>query len=188
MGLSWRATIALIALCAAWDAAPAAAATTSFCVSCVDPDSNYVCHVETAGTSPGIGALQFYCIVQTAKQEGHASCAVSRQAVSTCAGIEKTYTYQGPALPPNAQPQSGIATAPTEPAAPPETGSGPPETVAEAVRNSGRAVKKVAQGTGEAARNAGSRVGNAARSVGSAARTAFGCVWSLFRDCGSGGR
>lgn len=202
---------------------PGAAGSNSFCVSCVEPDRTYVCRVETPKNNPGPGALQFYCIVRTAREEGHRSCAVTNATGGICSGIEKTYTYNGPALPPEVQatlnnqagtpspapPPAASAPLPLQPSPPPADvkKDGPPETLVEmgaragqaarsglratgsAVRNAagntGGAVKNAAQGTGEVARESGSRVGSAARGVSRAARTAFSCVWSLFKDCGT---
>ncbi len=213
---------------------PGAAGSSSFCISCVDPDRTYVCRVETPKNDPGPGALQFYCIVRTAREEGHKSCAVTNAAGGICSGIEKTYTYNGPALPPEVQAKLNNQASPASPAARPAASApvplqpppspaeaekdGPPETLVEmgaragqaarqglratgsAVRNAagttsdamrnaagttGDAVKNAAQETGEVARESGSRVSGAARSVSRAARTAFGCVWSLFKDCGT---
>lgn len=197
------------------------AGSATFCVSCVEPDRTYVCRVDTPNANPGPDALQFYCIVRTAKEEQHKSCAVTKGVKGQCSGIEKHYTYNGPALPPQLQdvlptppqapgPQSEPPTvaapdfsepaplqlvppseqpAPVENKRPPETliemGTRAGSTVRNAAGNTGQAVRGAARGTGNVANESGSRVGNAARNVGQAARTAVGCVWSLFRNCGS---
>lgn len=175
----------------AFAAATAHADSSAFCIICEQPDRTYICRVEApAGMSTG--ALQFYCVVRTAREGGHKSCAVNRQVEAPCVGFEKAYVYDGPALP-APQPQAAEAPAPIAP--PPAAQDAPkgPATVVEltskaaratgtAVRNTAgtaaRSVKTVTSTTGEAARNT-------ARTLGGAARNAFNCLRSLFSDCGS---
>lgn len=203
MRLVGTAVLAVLGIaCMVVATAPAAADPTAFCVSCVEPARTYVCRVNTPDNDPGESALQFYCIVRTAREEGHKSCSVSKQLNGVCSGIEKTYTYRGPGLPSGAHPDAtgtAMAPAPLPVATPPAVREDDkPETLvgltsdglratSKVVRNAagsaGKAVKGVAKGTGHAARSAGSRVGDAARSATSAVRGAVGCVWSLFSDC-----
>jgi hypothetical protein len=77
--------------------APAAAEAASYCVTCTGPDQIYVCNVTGEGTRR-TDALKLYCIVRTAKEGGHASCA-ARNEVSGCQGVMKVYAYDGPSLP-----------------------------------------------------------------------------------------
>lgn len=180
------------------------AGSETYCVACKGPDRSYTCRVDTSKANPGPKALQFYCIVKTAKDGGHKSCSAKRQAASNCKGALRTYTYKGPSLSPRAQQAVGNALAPAggDPAGNASTDK--PKTLMQVgtravkasgrgLRNSGQAVRKAAGRTGQAiggaTKNAGQRVSGAARStgsrVGTAARTAYECVKSLFRDCRS---
>jgi hypothetical protein len=81
-------------------AAPGArAGETAFCVTCKGPDETYVCKVN--GDLGGqTDALKLYCVVRTAKEGGHASCA-ARDDVTGCHGATKTYSYDVPDIPAN---------------------------------------------------------------------------------------
>jgi hypothetical protein len=72
----------------------AGAEQASYCVTCKNPDQTYVCRVD-AGGSRASDALKLYCIIRTAKEGHHASCAAERDS-PTCQGIEKVYSYDGP--------------------------------------------------------------------------------------------
>jgi hypothetical protein len=85
---------------------PAAAEGASYCVSCTGPDQTYICNVTGEGARR-TDALKLYCIVRTAKEGGHASCA-ARNEVAGCNGVTKVYAYDGPSLP------AAIGPAPTE--------------------------------------------------------------------------
>jgi hypothetical protein len=194
-----RQPLALAALCGGLAVAAASLAhaqNTTVCVTCVEPNRTYVCTVRTPDNNPGLGALQLYCIARAAREEGHKTCSVRKQADGRCSGIEKLYTYRGPALPADVRAAldrqaEKQATVPEATPLAPEGRRAPPETLVEmtsrAGSTAGEAVKGVAKGTGTAARETGSRIGSVARGVGKAARNAAGCVWSLFRSCGSGG-
>jgi hypothetical protein len=80
-----------------WFADLALAADASYCVTCKNPDQVYRCRVEGAGQKPA-DAVKLYCIIRTAKEGQHASCSVEKTAAA-CAGIEKVYAYDGPAIP-----------------------------------------------------------------------------------------
>jgi len=77
---------------------PALAADADYCVTCKNPDQTYRCRVQGVGSRPS-DALKLYCVIRTAKEGNHASCA-AEAATSACAGIVKVYNYEGPALPP----------------------------------------------------------------------------------------
>lgn len=77
----------------------AAAADVAYCVTCDNPNQTYVCRVTGQSSRPS-DALKLYCIVRTAKEGKHASCA-ARRADASCAGIEKVYSYDGPAISPD---------------------------------------------------------------------------------------
>lgn len=179
------------------------------CVVCTEPAQTYVCRVDTTSVAPDSKAMQLYCIVRTAKEGNHRACAVSRSA-ARCDGIEKIYSYDGPAIPAALESAAARALAPAgeaapEPAAPARdvAGNGPPETVAEMTARAARASRERLRTTGETVttvtRRTGERVGSAAQGVGEAAqitgrvvgrtaRTAFDCVRTLFRNCGSSER
>jgi hypothetical protein len=72
----------------------ASAYQASYCVICQNPDQTYVCRVN-AGGSKASDALKLYCVIRTAKEGHHASCAAER-ASPDCHGVEKVYSYDGP--------------------------------------------------------------------------------------------
>ncbi|MGI8725872.1 MAG: hypothetical protein ACR2J1_11120 [Methyloceanibacter sp.] len=76
----------------------AAAADVAYCVTCDNPNQTYVCRVTGQSSRPS-DALKLYCVVRTAKEGKHASCTAQR-ADPSCAGIEKVYSYDGPAMSP----------------------------------------------------------------------------------------
>jgi hypothetical protein len=77
--------------------ASAEAGDASYCVTCKGPDQTYLCRVtgDEVGQSD---AAKLYCVVRTAKEGGHASCA-ARDATTSCNGVEKRYSYNGPSIP-----------------------------------------------------------------------------------------
>ncbi|HZP08661.1 hypothetical protein [Methyloceanibacter sp.] len=75
----------------------AMAGEASFCVACSGPDQVYRCRVTGEGSIPS-DALKLYCVIRTAKEGHHASCS-AENATAACAGIDKVYTYDGPAIP-----------------------------------------------------------------------------------------
>jgi hypothetical protein len=76
--------------------ASAEASDATYCVICKGPDQTYLCRVT--GEVSQSEAVKFYCVVRTAKEGGHASCA-ARNATASCNGVEKTYSYNGPSIP-----------------------------------------------------------------------------------------
>ena len=73
----------------------------AYCVTCKKPKQTYVCRVTGEG-SRLTDALKLYCIVRLAKEGNHASCKAKHKAkhkVADCDGIERTYSYHGPAIP-----------------------------------------------------------------------------------------
>jgi hypothetical protein len=89
--LSLAAIAAGLSLCAV---RMAGAEQASYCVTCKNPDQTYVCRVD-AGGSRASDALKLYCIIRTAKEGHHASCAAERDSPA-CQGVEKVYSYDGP--------------------------------------------------------------------------------------------
>jgi hypothetical protein len=80
----------------AW-ALPAISAEADYCVTCKNPDVTYRCRVTGVGKRPS-DALKLYCVIRTAKEGNHGSCA-AESATSACNGLVKVYTYDGPTLP-----------------------------------------------------------------------------------------
>ena len=76
--------------------ASAEAGDATYCVICKGPDQTYLCRVT--GEVSQSDAVKLYCVVRTAKEGGHASCA-ARNATASCNGVEKTYSYSGPSIP-----------------------------------------------------------------------------------------
>jgi hypothetical protein len=77
-------------------ASQATADQAIYCVTCKDPDQTYRCQV-TSDAMPS-DALKLYCVIRTAKEGNHASCAAERS-TGPCNGIVKVYRYDGPAIP-----------------------------------------------------------------------------------------
>jgi hypothetical protein len=73
----------------------AEAGDAAYCVTCKGPDQTYLCRIAGDVRSD---AAKLYCVVRTAKEGGHASCA-AREATAGCNGVEKVYSYDGPAIP-----------------------------------------------------------------------------------------
>ena len=88
------ASCAAILICLA---ASARAGEASYCVTCTGPDQTYRCRVTGEGSKPS-DALKLYCVIRTAKEGHHASCS-AENATPACAGVEKVYSYDGPAIP-----------------------------------------------------------------------------------------
>jgi hypothetical protein len=65
-----------------------------YCVTCTNPDQTYVCRVNAGGSKPS-DALKLYCIIRTAKEGHHSSCSAESDS-TTCNGVEKVYSYDGP--------------------------------------------------------------------------------------------
>lgn len=78
-------------------ALPALADEAAYCVSCQGPDQTYICRV-TGDDVHKSDAMKLYCVVRTAKEGNHSTCA-ARGDITGCNGIEKIYAYSGPALP-----------------------------------------------------------------------------------------
>jgi hypothetical protein len=75
----------------------AKAGDAAYCVTCKNPDQTYLCRIAGGGAGRS-DAAKLYCVVRTAKEGGHASCA-AREATAGCHGVEKVYSYDGPAIP-----------------------------------------------------------------------------------------
>ena len=151
---------------------PAAAGEAAFCITCTGPDQTYLCRVTGPGSSQN-DIFKLYCIVRTAKQGRHASCAVTGPA-DNCHGAVKTYNYRGPSLPAslaeNPRVKRFISRMEENQAtdirlhSPPrqEDASSPPRSRFQRVKH--------------AAYNAGAGVGRFGR-------TTYRCLRSLFRNC-----
>jgi hypothetical protein len=75
----------------------AKAGDAAYCVTCKNPDQTYLCRIA-GGDAGRSDAAKLYCVVRTAKEGGHASCS-AREATAGCHGVEKVYSYDGPAIP-----------------------------------------------------------------------------------------
>jgi hypothetical protein len=99
--MSWAACFRALALAAGFlvcTATLARAEEASFCVTCKNPDQTYVCRVDAGGFKAG-DALKLYCVIRTAKEGRHSSCAAERDTTG-CHGVEKVYSYDG-VIPPD---------------------------------------------------------------------------------------
>ena len=151
---------------------PAAAGEAAYCITCTGPDRTYLCRVTGEGSSQN-DIFKLYCIVRTANQGRHASCAATGRA-ENCHGEVKTYNYRGPSLPDslaeNPRVKRFISRMEKDQAAdmrshsPPrqKTASLPPQSRVQRVKH--------------AAYNAGAAVGRFGR-------TTYWCLRSLFRNC-----
>jgi hypothetical protein len=74
-------------------ASPSSAKGATYCVTCTGPDQTYLCRVNAGGAKPS-DALKLYCVIRTAKEGHHASCSAVHR--TSCNGIEKVYSYDGP--------------------------------------------------------------------------------------------
>ncbi len=193
----------------------AVAEAQQYCVVCKDPDQTYVCQVDTPNANPSDKGLQLYCIIRISKDGGHNSCAVQSNSADACEGPVKAYAFQAPAIPPqlkstiNRMRKSREKDA-EEQTLPPQKG-GEPKTLIDmtgravkasrkGLSNTGQAVGsaassttgkagKAARGVGKGVTKAAGKVGSATKktgsAVGSAAKTAYDCLKSLFKECGS---
>src|SRR5262245_41330201 len=75
----------------------ALAAAASYCVTCTNPEQTCVCRVTGEDSQPS-DALQLYWVIRTAKEGNHVSCSAERSDAG-CRGVEKVYSYDGPAIP-----------------------------------------------------------------------------------------
>lgn len=94
--LQWFGAVGLAGLLA-FDVNPSAAGEAAYCITCTGPDQTYLCRVTGEGSSQN-DVFKLYCIVRTAKQGRHATCAATGSAES-CRGVVKNYNYRGPSLP-----------------------------------------------------------------------------------------
>ena len=75
-------------------------AEADYCVTCKNPDQVYRCRLTGVGSRPS-DALKLYCVIRTAQEGNHASCAAEK-ANAACNGLVKVYDYDGPTLPQDA--------------------------------------------------------------------------------------
>lgn len=187
------------------------AGTVQFCVACTEPAQTYVCNVETPHTFQNNTGLQLFCIVRISKDGGHRSCTVDQSKTGNCSDVIKSYSFNAPEIPDGvkralAKRQQKSSSDTEQMATPPQRG-GEPETFIdmtrgavgasrEGLRTTGEAVGSATNKVGEAARGVGrgavsavGKVGSAGKktgsAVGGAAKTAWECVRSLFKKCGS---
>lgn len=193
----------------------AKADSRQYCVACKDPDQSYVCRVETPHANLSDKGLELYCIIRISKDGGHRSCAVETKSAGICAGPVKTYTFQAPAIPPelksavdrlrkSREKNENTSTLPPQKGGEPETLidmtgravkasrkglSNTGQAVGGAARSTTGTVGKAARGVGKGVTKAAGKVGPATKktgsAIGSAAKTAFDCVKSFFKECGS---
>lgn len=178
-----RSGLAALAAGVAAAAAPALSLATELCVVCAEPQQTYRCRVENAQGRDE--AIKLYCVIRTAKDGGHKSCAVAAQSDAPCEGALKTYSADGLGIP-NALRQSQEqwrqeqAHVPLPAGAPrltqPQPKQGQPKTLVQMTGKTGKKIGKLGKKTGVAAVDAGSAVGRAARFT-------LHCLKSLFRDC-----
>lgn len=187
-----------------------AAAAAEYCVTCTGPDAAYRCTIDGTPDGPGTDPrAQLLCITKLAEAGGHESCSVQRNAEYPCPGVLRVINSPlegSPREPDGAPPAQDAGAAPPQKdaGAPPEEGAEPasaepppegqpPQTVEEfagqTVKNSTEGLKKAgealtggAKATGEAVAGTAEKAGSA---IGNAAKNTWGCITSLFSECGS---
>lgn len=166
-------------------ALPSVAAAQAVCVDCAEPERNYKCTVKDADRVQnvrGIGrGLEFLCISEIARANGHRSCRVNTTFAGPCIGqpyeIDLTRSGTDNA---NAAPRPGEtpADAPAKTSAPAAVPvkKGPPQTVEELAKDTMAKSKEQFSAVDEKMREAGSAVGNAVKK-------SWNCLSSLFKGC-----
>ncbi len=91
--------IVMVFLLMGWAGIANAQGRNVLCVYCQEPDKTYRCSVIGSGEiNPKITRL--YCIIKTAKEQGHASCRIRQEKDRLCLNsTEVTYLYEGPNIP-----------------------------------------------------------------------------------------
>ncbi len=198
---AWKSVVGLAAA-GCFLLAPGAARgeVTTVCVACAQPDQRYVCQVEAPGAGLGRKAVQLYCIVRTAKDGGHKSCAIVRDPEGPCEGPVRTYRVDRSLIPGPFRPWGAPPPQTAEQPAPATPKDGEPKTLIEMTSRAGEKVRDVAGGTGRTLGNiskkAGEQVGKTAKgagnvakktgsAIGNAAKFTYRCARSLFRECSS---
>lgn len=190
---------------------PAASEPRQYCVTCKDPDQTYICQVDSGQATPTDEGMRLFCIIRTSKDGGHRTCAVNTNSIAGCSGTVRTYSFKAPEIPQDVREtmrrhRETPDTNQDPQGLPPQKG-GEPETLIdltgravgasrEGIKNSGEAVGgaarvtkktvgKAARGMGKAAGKVGQATKKTGSAVGNAAKTAYDCLTSLFKDCGS---
>jgi hypothetical protein len=190
-----RLLLAHLAIMALATRAPAA----EFCVACSGPEATYRCEVGTGSNADPRAWLM--CITELAREGGHDSCSVDRNAPVPCPGIHKVLAAPEGPMPPSAPPVNiavpePVTAPPPAPAQPPsaETAAAPedpaagepkpkrvPRTVeelaADTYEQSKDGVKKASQAVSNTVQKAGDAVTGTAQKAGekiSNAGTAIG--------------
>lgn len=164
------------------------------CVVCAAPEATYRCAIEKSEKLGRFGrggerAIQLVCAKELARQGGHASCGVRREATgAACAGEQRILSIAtlldavvppeaaapaAPAPPPGPQPVATVGVAPS-PALPQEvkpvdTAAAPPRTMQEMAERSSAKSKQQLKDAGSA--------------VGGAFERTWDCLSSLFKRC-----
>lgn len=184
-------------------ASPAPADEASYCVTCKNPDQVYRCHVTGLGSRP-TDAQKLYCVIRTAKDGNHASCAAERSSAA-CNGVVKVYSYEGPAIPEDiaSDPrlrELGDRISKDRQAFDKPKGQGPKTLVElggravsasrDGLRSARTAIVGSSDGEAEALsvseappKSEPGRIRRASAAVGSFARQSYRCMRSLFRNC-----
>ena len=169
--LQWFGAVGLAGLLA-FDVNHSAAGEAAYCITCTGPDQTYLCRVTGEGSSQN-DVFKLYCIVRTAKQGRHATCAATGSAES-CRGVVKNYNYRGPSLPTslaeNTRVKRFISRMEKDQATDVGSHSPPRQENASSPR----------QSRFQRVKRAGYNAGAAAGRFG---RTTYRCLRSLFRNC-----
>lgn len=164
---------------------PTFVAAQAICVDCAEPERNYKCTVKDAERVQnvrGIGkGLEFLCISEIARTNGHRTCRVNTTFSGPCIGqtfeIDLTRSgtdSAGVAPKPGEMPTDGAPAAPAPAAVPVK--KGPPQTVEELAKETVAKSKEQFSAVDEKMREAGSAVGNAVKK-------SWNCLSSLFKGC-----
>lgn len=206
------AAIAVTALLAAASATPSRAAGAEFCVSCLTPNTHYVCAFDGVETGSQDPRLKLLCITELAGKGGHASCSVDRAQKTPCQGQRMVLATpeglgpnvpvapgvtEGPsAAPPPAAPVGNVAVPPAmeetreaQDAAPSadepvaETTAPKPPAPAADPNPIEEIADDASKGAAKAAKSAGNALEKAGDAVGHAAKKTWECLSTLFGSC-----
>lgn len=166
-------------------AAPSMAAAQSICVDCTDPDRNYRCSIKNAervqnvrGASRG---LEFLCISEIARLNGHKTCRVNTTFSGPCIGqhhevdLTRSGTDAAEAAKPGDPAEAAKDGATATPASAPAP-KGPPQTVEQLAKETMAKSKEQFSAVDEKMRQAGGAIGDAMKK-------SWNCVVSLFSKC-----
>jgi hypothetical protein len=160
------------------------ASAQGVCVECREPDRNYRCSIKDAERVQGIRgsakAIEFLCIQEIARANGHQSCRAGTSYAGPCIGqaydidLSKAAPPDGDQATKQPMPGAPDPEAPASVAVPAR--KGPPQTLEEVARETVSKSKEQISAADENMKKAGDAVGGAVKKT-------WNCVASLFSRC-----